>query len=108
MIDTLRCGGLANVKGKAIKGILDQVAADQAGANGLASAKNLPENTKLTLQYLHDMEDEEAMAKLISFPRVGPKTANGLMMFCLWAGVSSDDDHFVRADNTTCVPQQRA
>jgi len=64
-------GGLANVKSKSMKKILDEVYEDgQKSGNGLS------------LDYLHGMNDVDAMAKLTSFGGVGVKTATCVMMFC--------------------------
>lgn len=80
VIDTLKVADLANVKGKAIKSILADTALQQVKREGLKSEDNLD---KLSLQYIHTLSDEAALEALVSFSRVGPKTAGGLSMFCL-------------------------
>ena len=68
---TITAGGLANIKGKAIHSILRSLD-EKEGGNG-----------KLSLDYLHEYSDLEAMTELVSFDGVGPKTASCVLLFCL-------------------------
>ena len=61
-------GGLANIKARRIKQILDDLY-DKTGS--------------LDLDYLRQSTDEEAMRELVSFEGVGPKTASCVLLFCL-------------------------
>lgn len=63
-------GGLANVKAKVIKKILDSVYERNKGES-------------LSLDDLHAASDEDAMRTLVSFDGVGPKTASCVLLFCL-------------------------
>ncbi|KAF3936986.1 hypothetical protein ABW19_dt0209045 [Dactylella cylindrospora] len=78
-------GGLANIKSKAIKDILDEVYED-GRQNGYG----------LSLDYLHERSDEEAMAKLTSFKGIGIKTATCVLMFCLRRAAFPVDTHVFR------------
>lgn len=80
VIETLKVAGLANVKGKAIKSILADTALQQVARDRLNSEDDLED---LNLQHLHTLDDYSALEALVSFSRVGPKTAGGLLMFCL-------------------------
>lgn len=68
------------MKGKAIKDILKTVAVTQVVRQGLKSEDELK---GLDLDYLGELDDIAALEELVSFKRVGPKTANGIMMFGL-------------------------
>jgi hypothetical protein len=63
----LQPGGLANVKAKVIKRILDEVYERNGGKD-------------LSLDDLHGATDEDAMRTLVSFGGVGPKTGAYLRM----------------------------
>ena len=66
--DAIKCGGLANVKARVIKRVLDEVYEKQG---------------KLSLDYLHTWTDQDAMRELVSFDGIGPKTASCVLLFCL-------------------------
>ena len=57
--EAIGSGGLANIKAARIKAILDQVQADHGS---------------LSLTFLKDMPQAEALGYLLGFPGVGPKT----------------------------------
>lgn len=57
--EAIQSGGLANVKARVIKKILDQVYEKEG---------------KLSLDRLHTVGDEDALRELVSFDGVGPKT----------------------------------
>ena len=80
VIESLKVAGLANVKGKAIKSILADTALQQVIRDNLESEDDLKD---LSLQHLHSLDDASALEALVSFSRVGPKTAGTLLMFCL-------------------------
>lgn len=63
LIETIRSGGLAKVKGNSIYGIL-KVCQERLRVEG-------KESEPLSLDYLHDLDDLEAMKELVSFPGVG-------------------------------------
>lgn len=84
--EAIQCGGLANVKSKVIKKILDQVYEKEG---------------KLSLDRLHKLGDKEAMTELVTFDGIGPwvkaslpllnthstytrsKTASCTLLFCM-------------------------
>jgi endonuclease III len=80
VVDALRCGGLANIKGTRIKRILEEVY-DKYG--------------KLSLDHLHGVSDEEAKRELMGFDGVGPKTASCVLLFCLRRDSFAVDTHVV-------------
>lgn len=80
VVDALRCGGLANIKGARIKRILDEVHSKYG---------------KLSLDHLHGASDEEAKRELMEFDGVGPKTASCVLLFCLRRDSFAVDTHVV-------------
>lgn len=68
LIEAIQSGGLAKVKSKVIKTILDEV---------------YQKYGKLSLDHLHTVGDQDAMRELVSFHGVGPKTASCVLLFCL-------------------------
>jgi len=80
VVEALRCGGLANIKGARIKRILDEVN-DRYG--------------KLSLDHLHGASDKEAKRELMEFDGVGPKTASCVLLFCLRRDSFAVDTHVV-------------
>lgn len=67
--DSIRVGGLAEIKVSRIKTIL----------NTLVEEKGMPPS----MEYVRDMGDEEAKKELGRFKGVGPKTVACVLMFCL-------------------------
>ena len=49
----------------------------------MEAIKDANEIKQISLDYLHDMQDLEAMKELVSFDGVGPKTASCVLLFCL-------------------------
>lgn len=80
LAETIACGGLANVKAKVIKKVLQQLVTKQMEADPLLKEEKI-EN--ISLDYLHGMSDLDAMKELVSFDGVGPKTASCVLLFCL-------------------------
>lgn len=80
--EALKCGGLANIKAKRIKKILETIADKQGGS--------------LDLDHLHEMSDREVMEELLSFDGVGPKTASCVLLFCLKRSSFAVDTHVFR------------
>lgn len=73
MEGVIKCGGLAKIKSKVIRKILTRL-----------DARNGGDATKeLSLDYLREMSDVEAMNELVSFDGVGPKTASCVLLFNL-------------------------
>ncbi|KAK4698738.1 endonuclease III, partial [Phenoliferia sp. Uapishka_3] len=85
---TIIAGGLANVKGKAIHKILTSLDEKEGGKGSLS------------LDYLHDYSDLEALTELVSFDGVGPKTASCVLLFCLARESFAVDTHIFRITRT--------
>ena len=68
--EAIQSGGLANVKARVIKKILDQVYEKEG---------------KLSLDRLHTVGDEDALRELVSFDGVGPKTVRRSPDVSIWA-----------------------
>ena len=85
LAETIACGGLANNKAKAIKGACTHCVQKQLN-EAKEKGEDLKEEdiTKVSLDYLHDMSDLDAMKELVSFDGVGPKTASCVLLFCLY------------------------
>jgi endonuclease III len=80
IVEALRCGGLANIKGARIKRILDEVYCKYG---------------KLSLDHLHGVSDEDAKRELMQYDGVGPKTAFCVLLFCLRRDSFAVDTHVV-------------
>lgn len=79
--EAIRCGGLSQVKSKVILSILEQ-AKEKYGT--------------YSLDHLHGASTEDAMAELLSFKGVGPKTASCVLLFCLGREDFAVDTHVWR------------
>ncbi|MCX6674312.1 MAG: endonuclease III [Methanothrix sp.] len=79
--DSIRPGGLAEIKARRIKEALSRIKQD-AGA--------------ISLSFLADMEKDEAMAYLLSLPGVGPKTASVVLLFAFSMPFLPVDTHVYR------------
>lgn len=79
--DSIRAGGLAEIKAQRIKEALFKIKHD-AGA--------------ISLSFLADMEKDEAMAYLLSLPGVGPKTASVVLLFAFGMPFLPVDTHVYR------------
>lgn len=79
--DSIRPGGLAEIKARRIKEALVKIKQD-AGA--------------ISLSFLADMGKEDAMAYLLSLPGVGPKTASVVLLFAFSMPFLPVDTHVYR------------
>lgn len=77
----IECGGLSNVKSRVIIKILDQV---------------YQKHQKYDLEHLRRLDNDDAMAELLSFHGVGPKTASCVLLFCLGRESFAVDTHVHR------------
>jgi endonuclease III len=108
-------GGLANVKSKDIKQILDMVYEENQRRKSQLLSKDVEapgekneteqekqeeieraEDELLSLDYLHLLSQEEAFNKLISYPGIGAKTASCVLLFCLQRPSFAVDTHVWR------------
>ncbi len=115
----IKSGGLAEVKSKDIKKILEMIfeegqarrdaliAAKKEGVEGPAGAKNETEaeidaeiarvdQNVLSLQHLHALSADEAMTEMIKYPGIGVKTASCVLLFCLRRPSFAVDTHVYR------------
>jgi endonuclease-3 len=79
--EAIRCGGLSQVKSKVIIRILEQTK-DKYGS--------------YNLDHLQAASADEAMAELLGFDGVGPKTASCVLLFCLGKEDFAVDTHVQR------------
>ena len=118
--EAIKRGGLAKTKSESIKGILSKVYEDgQARHEALKKEKEegvkadvlgadtLPQSIKdleiasaeqdvLSLQYMHGLDDVQAMEELTKYPGIGAKTASCVILFCLRRPSFAVDTHIFR------------
>lgn len=82
--DSIRAGGLAEIKARRIKEALSRIKQD---------AKTI------SLSSLADMGKDEAMAYLLSLPGVGPKTASVVLLFAFSMPFLPVDTHVYRVSH---------
>jgi endonuclease III len=81
VIETIRSAGLANQKGPRIQTVLREISAERGN---------------LDLDFLNDLEPEEARRWLLKFKGVGPKTAAIVLLFALGKPAFPVDTHIYR------------
>lgn len=120
LVEAIKTGGLAQVKGRDIKAILDMVyeenksrkdaflgekktgkSAGVLGSEGKTQGqKDLEilkaEQNVLSLDHIHGMEPDQAMQELIRFPGIGVKTSSCVILFCLQQPSFAVDTHVHR------------
>jgi len=114
IFEAIRSGGLADVKSKDIKKILQMVwEENQERSTALASSSNIIESSKvsaeeknaeiskaednvLSLDHLHLMSNDDAFNALTKYPGIGPKTASCVLLFCLQRPSFAVDTHVFR------------
>ncbi|PWW79348.1 DNA glycosylase [Tuber magnatum] len=122
VVNAIRKGGMAPTKGRRIKNLLDVVWKEsierkrierikkedsmkqEDGIKMEETIKKEPldnhgiddEDGDLSLDYIHELSDEEAREKLTTFDGVGPKTASCVMLFCLQRDSFAVDTHVFR------------
>ncbi|KAJ5173721.1 uncharacterized protein N7500_001652 [Penicillium coprophilum] len=119
VFEAIKSGGLADIKSKNLKAILDIVHEDNQVRRAIlldSESKNdslsklVPEKAEkdkqyeiacadqnvLSLNHLHNLTSEEAMADLIKYPGIGPKTAACVILFCLQRPCFAVDTHIFR------------
>ncbi|KAI4116460.1 MAG: hypothetical protein LQ338_007712, partial [Usnochroma carphineum] len=117
----IKSGGLADVKSKNIKAILDMVyeenqarrnaimkanqedneallpkGAESEGASGRAAEVARANSDVLSLDHLHSMSDTEVFNHLLQYPGVGVKTSSCVSLFCLHRPSFAVDTHVFR------------
>jgi endonuclease III len=115
IFEAIKSGGLADVKSKDIKKILQMVwEENQARRDALESSKTeAPGETNeaaeekdkemqkadedvVSLDHLHLLSNDDAFAHLTSYPGIGPKTASCVLLFCLQRPSFAVDTHVFR------------
>lgn len=115
VFEAIKRGGLADIKSKNLKGILDMVHKENRERKSLlldeekrlSDLPNQSEGTKqyevacadqnfLSLNHLHSLTKEEAMINLVKYPGIGPKTAACVILFCLQRPCFAVDTHVFR------------
>lgn len=115
VFEAIKSGGLADVKSKDIKKILQMVwEENQARREALASdsatvageeneskeeqqqEKEKADNDVVTLDHLHLLSTDDAFSHLTRYPGIGPKTASCVLLFCLQRPSFAVDTHVFR------------
>jgi len=116
VFEAIKSGGLADVKSRDIKKILDMVyeenqerkenikqegkgsAADAAEEDGEEKQSELAKADAqvLSLDHLHLLSNEDAFQKLLGYPGIGPKTASCVLLFCMQRPSFAVDTHVFR------------
>lgn len=95
VVEAIRSGGLANKKAAVIQRILKDV----KEKHGSYSLQHLAGEVKAGgngEETPHIFTDDEAMAELVSYNGVGPKTASCVLLFCLGRASFPVDTHVFR------------
>ncbi|KAF2017313.1 DNA glycosylase, partial [Aaosphaeria arxii CBS 175.79] len=112
IFEAIKSGGLADVKSKDIKKILQMVwEENQARRDSLASESadnpDQPSVDKeaeiskanrdvISLDHLHQFSNDDAFNALTKYPGIGPKTASCVLLFCLQRPSFAVDTHVFR------------
>lgn len=115
IFEVIKSGGLADVKSKDIKKILQMVwEENQARRDTLKSSKAESEDNAdegdeekdremqkadediVSLDHLHLLSNDDAFAHLTSYPGIGPKSASCVLLFCLQRPSFAVDTHVFR------------
>ncbi|KAH8431410.1 endonuclease III domain-containing protein [Aspergillus melleus] len=125
VFDAIKSGGLADVKSKNLKAILDMVhkenqerrdilvkaeEKEEGKADGDGPAADLltkddgkkqyeiacADQNFLSLNHLHNLSTEQAMVEMVKYPGIGPKTAACVLLFCLQRPCFAVDTHIFR------------
>jgi len=115
VFEAIKSGGLADVKSRDIKKILQMVYEEnQARKEELKQQETPPETSDaaapidagaevskaedniISLDHLHSMDSDTAFNKLVGYPGVGPKTASCVLLFCMQRPSFAVDTHVFR------------
>ncbi|KAI9375831.1 hypothetical protein BJX61DRAFT_531295 [Aspergillus egyptiacus] len=118
VFEAIKSGGLADIKSKNLKAILDMVYKENQerrdilvkGEHGDQFSAKLDSKSEgekqyeiacadqnfLSLNHLHSLSTEEAMVELVKYPGIGPKTAACVLLFCLQRPCFAVDTHIFR------------
>ena len=114
VFEAIKSGGLADVKSKDIKKILQMVwEENQERRAALVSGDEAPGSSSepledkaaeiakakedvLSLDHLHLLSNDDAFNALVKYPGIGPKTASCVLLFCLQRPSFAVDTHVFR------------
>lgn len=111
IFEAIKSGGLAALKSKNIKAILEMVYAEnQARRAAIVQSKPEPESTLapknvevaradehvLSLDHFHTLSSQDAMLALTAYPGIGVKTASCVLLFCMRRPSFAVDTHVFR------------
>ncbi|KAJ5092435.1 hypothetical protein NUU61_007305 [Penicillium alfredii] len=123
VFEAIKSGGLADIKSKNLKAILDMVHQENQQRRNLLvetgpahnknnDKDNQPPTNKvekdkqyeiacadqnfLSLNHLHNLSSEEVMVELVKYPGIGPKTAACVLLFCFQRPCFAVDTHIFR------------
>ncbi|KAF5853868.1 hypothetical protein GGP41_006631 [Bipolaris sorokiniana] len=115
IFEAIKSGGLADVKSKDIKRILEMVWEEnqtrrkelQSSSNKAPGSANEAEEEKsaeiekasqdvISLDHLHLLSNDDAFNALTKYPGIGPKTASCVLLFCLQRPSFAVDTHVFR------------
>ncbi|KAL4898650.1 DNA glycosylase [Aspergillus ambiguus] len=129
VFEAIKSGGLADIKSKNLKKILDMVHQENqerrdkivkgkedtdSGLKGESEGRKLydvacAEQNFLSLNHLHGLDTQQAMTELMKYPGIGPKTAACVLLFCLQRPCFAVDTHIFRITKwLNWVPPDRA
>lgn len=91
----IKSGGLAAIKSKNIKSILDMVYEENLERRAKNEVAELADDL-LSLNHLHCLSKDEAMLQLVKYPGIGVKTAACVILFCLQRPCFAVDTHVFR------------
>ncbi|KAK4452906.1 hypothetical protein QBC34DRAFT_20178 [Podospora aff. communis PSN243] len=89
----IEIAGGGNQRARYIKSTLDMVYEENLAKHDAASSKD---EDLLSLDYMHSMTKDEALAKFVSYPGIGIKTAACVTLFCLQIPCFAVDTHVHR------------
>jgi len=115
VFEAIKSGGLADVKSRDIKKILQMVyeenqarkeelkqdetppeTSDAAAPIDAGAEVSKAEDNVISLDHLHSMDSDTAFNKLVGYPGVGPKTASCVLLFCMQRPSFAVDTHVFR------------
>ncbi|KAL4884002.1 DNA glycosylase [Aspergillus karnatakaensis] len=110
VFEAIKSGGLADVKSKNLKAILDMVYEENQSRKALLVKNEISDKSEgekqyeiacadqhfLSLNHLHTLPTEEVMTELVKYPGIGPKTAACVLLFCLQRPCFAVDTHIFR------------
>ncbi|KAF7597352.1 hypothetical protein BBP40_006293 [Aspergillus hancockii] len=129
VFEAIKSGGLADIKSKNLKAILDMVHKEnqerrdilvKGESTGPSDLTKKSEGSKqyeiacadqhvLSLNHLHGLDTVQVMEELVKYPGIGPKTAACVILFCLQRPCFAVDTHIFRISKWLgWVPPDRA